>query len=72
MVIDTTLLRNCTLTNLERLARSLRVPLPSPLHSDHLRHRILVRDIATALREAQRAAVGAALVAAAFILLGLS
>jgi hypothetical protein len=70
MTIDADLLRKCSTANLELLARSLGVVMPSPLHSDHVRHRILVRDVAAAIRESARVAVGAASVVAAAVALG--
>jgi hypothetical protein len=70
MTIDRPLLSRCATPNLERLARSLGVAMPSPLHSDHVRHRILVRDVAAAIRESARVAVGAASVVAAAVALG--
>jgi hypothetical protein len=70
MTIDRPLLSQCTTPNLERLARALGVPLPGPLHSDHVRHGILVRDVAAAIREGTRVAVGAASVVAAAVALG--
>ena len=70
MNITLSLLRNAHPANLRRLARALGVPMPSPLHSDHVRHGMLARDVYRTICESARVAVGAASVVAAAVALG--
>lgn len=51
MQLDASCLREAKLENLERLARALRIPLPSPGVRAEVRHRRLVDAIARAIRE---------------------
>lgn len=64
MVIDMSTLRKCKTKNLERLARSLGVVMPSALLSDHARRGELLRRIDERLRDTASTAIGAACVVA--------
>jgi hypothetical protein len=64
MRITEGLLMECKTENIERLARSLHVRMPSPLLSDHARRRELVGRIVLRLRQTASTAIGAACVVA--------
>jgi hypothetical protein len=70
MRLDQSTLANCTDENLWRLARSLWVRMPSPLLSDHVRRRELIRLIEARIRETAREAAATACVVAAAVALG--
>ncbi len=57
-------LRKCSTANLERLARSLGVVMPSALLSDYARRDELLRRIDERIRDTASAAIGVACVVA--------